>query len=779
MTSYRCYSAPSAAALPVHTLSNPTPWGEGFEGLLANWVAGVSSGSSLWDVDSTDAYEGSACLTDTPASTLVAESIDPTTDSFTDTGLQTRTTYYYRVFVVDDRDTYSPSGLMTATTLGLPLPINEDFEGSLDGWTASGQWQIQAGVGRSGSAALVDSPGDYQASTDTSIQFAVDPRGMDWPVLRFWDKHDFAGGSWGRIEISTNGTSWGNYRYAVTGTRTGWHEQTIDLSDWKNHERLFIRFRRGTDGNLADGWTIDDLRLEDHVAAPDYPVWDDCDSDEGPWLAARWRSVGDSPYEGEGCLLDSPEGRYAPDARRQLVLAHPLDLTAAVDPKLTFFLRGQLLNYSYFRVHVSNDGGISWSEISTLNRNNGYNQPTWEKMQASLSPWLGQVIRIRFETSGDYRQPASDIYLDNIGIGEETPGAPIPASPLEQAIVTELRPTLTVENAVDPQSDPLSYQFEVYSDEALTQLVAQVPAVASGTGTTSWKVDVNLPDNHFYWWRCRADDGDDTGPWSEVATFAVNEINNLPNVPVPVSPLNGTTVYSLTELVIWRTTDDPDPGDRIIDYQIQIADDEDFGSPLVDQEGIEVIGLPDGAGFLVGLPFADLSGIDSIRAGGWFWRIRARDSRFGYGDWSDDTGYFRVLSDYERFLYDTYTPAERLDPEISGDDVDHDGDGVGQMIEFACGMNLDVADPSGAPEMRRIRIGEEDHLAFEFDRKIGTDLVFRLQQSVSLGSNWQDSGAVLEVIAPIDAERERCRLVDPYPIGHFGRHFLRVEVDLP
>ncbi len=713
----------------------------------------------------------------TTASTLLAEIDEAGTESFADTDLQTRTTYYYRIFVVDDRDTHSPSGLVSATTLGIPLPIDEDFEGGLDGWTTTGEWQAFAGTGRGGGAALVDSPGDYQASTTTHAQFAVDPRGMDWPVLRFWDKHAFAGGSWGAVEISTNGTNWGNRRYGVTGIRTEWREQAIDLSPWKDEERLFIRFIRGTDTNLADGWTIDDLTLTDHVAAPDYPVWDD--GGGLPWLSARWQSVTDDPYQGTTCLHDSPEGRYAPNVAHQLVLAHPLDLTSAVDPKLTLFLRGQLLSYSYFRVHVSTDEGLNWTEISSLNRNYGYNSPDWELLQASLSPWLGQVIRLRIESSGDSRQPASDLYLDNIGIGEEPPGAPVPASPVEQAIVTELRPTLTVENAVDPQSDPMTYRFEVYADEALTQLVAQVPAVASGAGVTSWQVDVNLPDNHFYWWRCRADDGDDTGPWSEVATFAVNEINNLPNVPTLVSPLNGTTIYSLNELVIWRTTDDPDPGDRIIDYHLEVDDDADFSSPLVSQEGIEVTGLPDGAGFLVGVPFADLGGIEAIRAGGWFWRIRARDSRFGYGAWSGEEGYFRTTTDYERFLYDTYTPAERLDPAISGDDVDPDGDGVGQMIEFACGMDLEVRDPEGAPVMRIVEVGGEDHLAFEFDRKIGTDLVVRLQASPSLSYGWQDSGATVEVLGPIDAGRERCRLVDPHPIGHFGRRFVRVEVALP
>ncbi|GAA5484465.1 hypothetical protein [Haloferula sargassicola] len=712
----------------------------------------------------------SSTATVTPDATLVAEISDPSVGEFTDTGLDTRTTYYYKVFVIDDRDTYSPSGLMTGMTLGVSLPLAEDFEDGLPGWTVTGDWQAMPGTGRGGGAALVDSPGDYLASTDTNARFAVDLRGMDWPVLRFWDHFAFAGGSYGEMEVSTNGSSW-TVLYDATGIRTAWREQAIDLSTWKNEERLFIRFRRAADGNVADGWTIDDLSVTDHDSAPGYPVWADADTDAGPWLASRWTSVA-------GELHDSPEDRYGPNGKRQLVLSHELDLTAAVDPKLTFFLRGTLGNYSYFRVHVSTDGGVTWSEISSLNRNSGYNQTTAEKMQASLVPWLGQRIRLRFETSNDYHQPTSWIDVDRIGMGEEPPGAPVAVSPVDQAIVTELRPTLTLDNAIDPQSDPLTYRFEVYADEALTQLVAQVPAVAAGSGTSSWKVDINLPDNHFYWWRSRADDGDDLGPWSEVATFAVNEINNLPDVPVLVSPLNGTTIYSLSELLIWRTTEDPDPGDRIIDYHLQIAGTADFATPLVDVEGIEVLGLPEGAGYLVGVPFAELAGIEGVRAGGWFWRIRARDSRFGYGDWSGQEGYFRMISDWERWLNDAFTPAQRLDPQVSGENVDPDGDGFGLMIEFACGMDMETNSREGGPAMTEVEGEDGRHLAFEFDRKIGTDLVFTLQRTIHLGDGWSDSGAAVEVLGPIDAQRERCRLTDPDPIGT-GRRFLRVAVDVP
>jgi len=47
----------------------------------------------------------------------------------------------------------------------------------------------------------------------------------------------------------------------------------------------------------------------------------------------------------------------------------------------------------------------------------------------------------------------------------------------------------------------------------LSQLVAQVPVVASGANFTSWQVDVDLPNNAQFWWRCCASDGTSTGAW--------------------------------------------------------------------------------------------------------------------------------------------------------------------------------------------------------------------------------------------------------------------------
>ena len=756
------------AEMPQEVLVQPIDQ-VGVTTMRLNWIA-----SSLPTFSKYRIYRSTTTTVNT-SSTLVVEIGDIATESFVDTGLEARKEYFYKIYVVDERDTHIPSDTVSARTLGLAIPLSTDFETNLDGWTVTGDWQLLPGVGRSGSQALVDSIGDYLPSTQTWAIFAVDLTGMDWPVLRFWDKHDFAGASWGRVEISTNGTSWGNYIYGVTGLREEWHEQSLDLSQWKNYDTVFIRFYRATDGSLGDGWLIDDLSITDNTNAPIYPVWDGFETDSGLWLKSRWSRSTSNPKEGSYCIHDSPEGRYAEDSLQRLILSHDLDLTGAVNPTLSFYVRGSLVSTSYFRVHISTDEGLIWTDLGSQNLNTGWNSlDTWVLKQQSLSAYIGQTVRIKFETSTS-NQPNSDIFIDNIGIGEDAPGAPTLHDPVNLALVDVLRPTLTVNNSIDFQSDALTYQFQVFDNEELTSLVSQVPFVASGLTRTSWQVDIDLPDNGTYWWRARANDGTDDSPWSDAWVFFVNEINQAPNAISHVGPPDASTLYDSAEWLVWLTASDPDIGDQILDYSLQIDNDPLFGSPLVSLTGLTTDGIYD-PDVLVGMQLSDIAGAESLTAGRWYWRVRARDERFAEGAWPASPLSFRIASDYEHWLAATYSAAEQDNPLITGEDSDTDGDGIPLMIEFGSAMDTTVASVDGAPEHKVIDVAGSLHMAIEFNRLIGTDLVFYLEVSDDL-NQWTRSDATVEILHTIDSQRERCRLTDLQALDQ--KRFVRLGVSLP
>jgi hypothetical protein len=90
-------------------------------------------------------------------------------------------------------------------------------------------------------------------------------------------------------------------------------------------------------------------------------------------------------------------------------------------------------------------------------------------------------------------------------------------------------PTLSVVNAVDPDSDSLSYDFEIYAGDVLVQSLSGVPQ--DNSGITSAAPGAALSDNTAYRWRARAYDGDRYGAWMDMATFSIH---------VPVTTINAT-----------------------------------------------------------------------------------------------------------------------------------------------------------------------------------------------------------------------------------------------
>lgn len=739
--------------------------------LRLNWTP-----SSLPSFVSYAIYRSKAASV-TNDSTLVATITNSNTATFVDTGLEARVRYYYRVYVVDNRDTYSPSEIVSATTLGMPLPLSENFETPSPGWTFTGQWQLQDGVGRNGGKALVDSPGDYLPSTDTHARFAVNLDGTQWPVLRFWDKHAFGGGSWGRIEVSTDGVSYSWIIYGVAETRNTWQLQEIDLSQWKQQQRVFIRFRQGTDGSLADGWTIDDLSLTDIGVTSGYPLFADFESGFGDWLASSWAPTTDSPFAGAIAIQDTLNRRNAPDAPNYLSLGREVDLTNAVTPQLTYFIRGTLTNYSNFRAQYSTNGGIDWNDISELNLETGFNSTVWLKKQASLTALKGQKIRLRFASYGNNYMPFSDIFIDNIGIGEPKPGAPGLVTPSENQTVPIVRPTLTVTNAIDYQSDALTHQFEVYSDAALTHLVAQIPLVASGVTTTSWQVDVDLPDHAPYWWRARASDGTNAGPWTTAIVFNINEFNNPP-LPISItSPADDSVLLDGTGLLVWIQTSDPDLGDQVRDYQIQIDDDEIFASPNIDHTGIMIDSATYGPGYLAAIDLNALPGSSALPSGRWFWRIRARDTRYASGAWSTGYHYFRLPTFYQRYLRSIYPDPDWFLYDVTNPQADPDGNGVGVLMDFACAIQPGTAPGDRLPRPIEVQVGGKIHQGFEMTRRKISELDFLLETSSRL-DGWQvDTHATVEVLHPVDDVSERIRIIDPDPTGTHRSHFIRLKIE--
>ena len=209
------------------------------------------------------------------------------------------------------------------------------------------------------------------------------------------------------------------------------------------------------------------------------------------------------------------------------------------------------------------------------------------------------------------------------------PGAPQFLSPDEGEEVSSATPLLVAGAAVDPQGDPLSYQFEIYLDVALSQLAASGATPASLATEASWKVDTPLPENSTLYWRARADDGAAAGPFSAVASLFVNSDNDSPLAPVPVYPLADDTVADAGVVLQWMLATDPD-GD-LLSYQVQL---EDQDGVLIEEGQTGPVEVQEG-------PTSSWTVTSSLQEDGWYsWRVAAMDDLGSLGPWSAAQDFF-------------------------------------------------------------------------------------------------------------------------------------------
>jgi hypothetical protein len=189
------------------------------------------------------------------------------------------------------------------------------------------------------------------------------------------------------------------------------------------------------------------------------------------------------------------------------------------------------------------------------------------------------------------------------------PGAPVAAAPIAMQGMTSLYPQLTVDNAVDAENDALTYDFEIYSDADLTNLVASVSGQTQGYPQTSWTDNVSLVDDQAYFWRARASDLYETGAWSDTASFWVNSPNTPPTAVDLMEPADGAGLPYLQPTFTWTAANDADPYDQI-NYTLYYSTDSTFASTNT------VSNIDTTRYFLqTQLPYATT----------YFWRVRSND----------------------------------------------------------------------------------------------------------------------------------------------------------
>ena len=228
-----------------------------------------------------------------------------------------------------------------------------------------------------------------------------------------------------------------------------------------------------------------------------------------------------------------------------------------------------------------------------------------------LSAWpivaLAAVAGCGVEKSENPLSPSIAGPIAGVEISAPRPVEPAPGSKLK-ASQQPIR--LTVENANTNGVRPLSYTFEVASDSAFQAQVYARSKVTPGGGTTSLMLEP-IPIGKAYYWRARAEDGANTGPYV-TAAFEV-----LPNpelgVPSLISPVDNERVSSLRPtLLMGAPSRNAAVGPLIYDLQI--------GLDVAFTQVISIGRFPEAGGQSTFTPTSDLPASRQ-----YFWRVRAGD----------------------------------------------------------------------------------------------------------------------------------------------------------
>jgi hypothetical protein len=190
--------------------------------------------------------------------------------------------------------------------------------------------------------------------------------------------------------------------------------------------------------------------------------------------------------------------------------------------------------------------------------------------------------------------------------------------------------TLLIENSASNGPRPLNYLFEIATDAGFTNKVFTRADVQPGTeGRTSLRLSDALTAGRLYYWRARAQDGANTGPYSTAMSFNLFVPVGF-DKPTALSPVNNEKLT--TARPQFRLRNAPHVGTPInVSYSLELSTTDSFATRLAVWEFNESPGES-----------TLTSPIDLLGSSQLFWRVRAYEGGT-LGPWSD-TAVFRPVT---------------------------------------------------------------------------------------------------------------------------------------
>ncbi|MBN3036179.1 MAG: right-handed parallel beta-helix repeat-containing protein, partial [Bacteroidales bacterium] len=224
-------------------------------------------------------------------------------------------------------------------------------------------------------------------------------------------------------------------------------------------------------------------------------------------------------------------------------------------------------------------------------------------------------------------------FATSSAFANDAPGNFSLLTPPDYTVTSDQTPDFTWAVSIDPNGDPVTYYHFYTTDSTWSNDIH----VSSALTTHSYTPSTNLTGGKWYWWKVKATDGYLLNFSNQIWRFAVSL---PPTVPVPIDPFNGAHVTE-NDYLVWLLSSDPDEGDRVSHYHLQIDDNADFSSPEIDTTGIASDGDPSAYAIRIN----ELPGYLSLANRLYYWRVSAVDGFGVESAFSDGTNYFIYLLD--------------------------------------------------------------------------------------------------------------------------------------
>ena len=223
---------------------------------------------------------------------------------------------------------------------------------------------------------------------------------------------------------------------------------------------------------------------------------------------------------------------------------------------------------------------------------------SWRAPQTAMrdSPY---VLTFRVSDSDLTRVITTTVVVTSVNV---PPTTPVLRSPTDGGRVASLTPTLVCAESFDEDEETLWYDFELYYGDSDAGLAAQSATAVGRDG--GWNPDAGgpaptvaltaaaIPENSRVTWRARAFDGtaaNGHSPWSPLASFVVDVMNDPPLAPVLEKPADGEQVLVIRPTL--AAVPPVDPEGETFSLFFEVSKDSTFVMP-----GVVSPGLPVGPG---------------------------------------------------------------------------------------------------------------------------------------------------------------------------------------